>query len=65
VLADDVLISNGLGGPGLDTLYILTGTDAEHSNPDGGSVFSTDAPSAGLPAPVAQVRRASKAGSGR
>ena len=44
------------GGPGLDTLYILTGTDAEHPNPDGGSVFSLDAPRAGLPAPVARVR---------
>jgi D-xylonolactonase len=44
------------GGPGLDTLYILTGTDAEHPNPDGGSVFSLDADRTGLPAPVARVR---------
>jgi D-xylonolactonase len=43
------------GGPGLNTVYILTGTDAEHPNPDGGSVFSMDAPSTGLPAPVARV----------
>jgi D-xylonolactonase len=44
------------GGPGLSTLYILTGTDAEHPNPDGGSVFSLDADRTGLPAPVARVR---------
>jgi xylono-1,5-lactonase len=49
------------GGPGLDTLYILTGTDAEHPNPDGGSVFGLDAPTTGLPAPVARVRHASRA----
>ncbi len=46
------------GGPGLRTLYILTGTDASHPNPDGGSVFATVAPRTGLPAPVARVRRA-------
>ncbi|HEX4091822.1 MAG TPA: SMP-30/gluconolactonase/LRE family protein [Trebonia sp.] len=46
------------GGPALDRLYILTGTDAEHPNPDGGSVFTMAAPTIGLPAPVAQVRRA-------
>jgi gluconolactonase len=44
------------GGPGLGTLYILTGTDAAHPNPDGGSVFATVAPTTGRPAPVARVR---------
>ena len=44
------------GGPALGTLFILTGTDAEHPNPDGGSIFALDAPVAGLPAPVARVR---------
>jgi len=44
------------GGPGLRTLYILTGKDEEHPNPDGGSVFATGAPTTGLPAPVARVR---------
>jgi len=46
------------GGPLLDTLYILTGADAEHPNPDGGSVFTLDAPRTGLPAPIARVRPA-------
>ena len=44
------------GGPGLDTLYLLTGTDEAHPNRDGGSVFAAAAPTAGLPAPVARVR---------
>ena len=44
------------GGPGLATLYILTGADAGHPNPDGGSVFRLDAPWTGFPAPVARVR---------
>jgi sugar lactone lactonase YvrE len=48
------------GGPGLDTLYILTGADAEHPNPDGGSVFRLDAPRTGLPAPFARVRPAAR-----
>lgn len=43
------------GGPGLRTLYILTGQDETHPNPDGGSVFATAAPRTGLPAPVASV----------
>jgi gluconolactonase len=46
------------GGPGLGTLYILTGTDAAHPNADGGSIFAAVAPRPGLPAPVARVRRA-------
>jgi gluconolactonase len=46
------------GGRGLGTLYILTGTDAEHPNPDGGSIFTMDAPTTGLPAPIARVKRA-------
>jgi gluconolactonase len=45
------------GGPGHRTLYILTGTDAEHPDADGGCVFATAAPRTGLPAPVARVRR--------
>ena len=44
------------GGPGLRTLYILTGTDEAHPNRDGGSVFAAAAPAPGLPAPVARVR---------
>jgi gluconolactonase len=43
------------GGPGLRTLYILTGKDEAHPNPDGGSVFATAAPRTGLPGPVASV----------
>jgi sugar lactone lactonase YvrE len=43
------------GGPGLRTLYILTGKDEAHPNPDGGSVFAAAAPTTGLPAPVASV----------
>jgi D-xylonolactonase len=46
------------GGPGLGTLYILTGTNEEYPNADGGSVFAAVAPRTGLPAPVARVRRA-------
>jgi xylono-1,5-lactonase len=45
------------GGPGLRTLYILTGKDEAHPNPDGGSIFATAAPKTGLPAPVARVQR--------
>lgn len=44
------------GGPGLGTLYILTGANDEHPNPDGGSVFAAPAPCPGLPAPSARVR---------
>jgi gluconolactonase len=54
----ELVTSVCFGGPGLGTLYILTGTDAEHPNADGGSIFSTNAPRPGLPAPVARVRRA-------
>jgi D-xylonolactonase len=53
----ELVTSVCFGGPGLRTLYILTGKDEEHPNPDGGSVFATAAPMAGLPAPVARVRR--------
>lgn len=48
-----------LGGPALDELYILTGTQEDYPNPDGGSVFRTAAPTPGLPAPRARVQRAS------
>ena len=44
------------GGPDLDVLYILTGTNDEYPNLDGGSVFATEAPRTGLPAPRARVR---------
>lgn len=47
------------GGPRLDVLYILTGTQDDYPNPDGGSVFRTAAPTLGLPAPRARVQRAS------
>jgi sugar lactone lactonase YvrE len=43
------------GGPGLDVLYILTGTNEEYPNPEGGSVFAATAPRVGLPAPTARV----------
>jgi sugar lactone lactonase YvrE len=43
------------GGPGLDVLYILTGTNEEYPNPEGGSVFAVAAPRAGFPAPRARV----------
>jgi gluconolactonase len=46
------------GGADLRTLYVLTGTTPEHPDPDGGSVFATEAPCAGLPAPMARVRPA-------
>jgi gluconolactonase len=46
------------GGSGLDVLYILTGSNEEHVNPDGGSVFSAAAPRTGLPAPRARIVRA-------
>lgn len=46
------------GGPALDELFILTGTNEEYPNPDGGSVFRTAAPRVGWPAPRAQVRPA-------
>jgi gluconolactonase len=43
------------GGADLRTLYVLTGTNAEYPDPDGGSVFATEAPCAGLPGPLARV----------
>jgi gluconolactonase len=46
------------GGPDLDSLYILTGTNEEYPNPEGGSVFRCPAPRHGLPAPHARVRPA-------
>jgi len=54
---DRLVTSVCFGGPRLDVLYILTGTNAEYPNPEGGSVFSLPAPRAGLPAPKARVRR--------
>jgi sugar lactone lactonase YvrE len=53
----ELVTSVCFGGPGLGTLYILTGADAEHPNPDGGSIFCLDVPRTGLPAPLARVRR--------
>jgi gluconolactonase len=46
------------GGAELDELYVLTGTNAEYPNADGGSVFRTAAPRIGLPAPKARVHPA-------
>ncbi|MGQ0624688.1 MAG: SMP-30/gluconolactonase/LRE family protein [Sporichthyaceae bacterium] len=46
------------GGPDYDALYVLTGVNHEHPDPRGGSVYRTDAPTPGLPGPVARVRRA-------
>jgi gluconolactonase len=48
--------SVAFGGPDLDALYVLTGENEEYPNPDGGTVFRTAAPRAGLPAPRARVR---------
>jgi gluconolactonase len=47
--------SVSFGGPGLDVLYILTGTNEEYPNPEGGSIFAVAAPRVGLPAPRARV----------
>lgn len=47
-----------LGGPGLSTLFVLTGTNHEYPDAAGGQVFSTPAPGPGLPAPEARVRLA-------
>jgi gluconolactonase len=43
------------GGPDLRTLFILTGHDHEHPDPEGGCLYTTAAPVAGLPAPVCAV----------
>jgi len=53
----ELVTSVCFGGADLRTLYVLTGSNAEHPDPDGGSVFATEAPVPGLPAPVARVRR--------
>jgi gluconolactonase len=47
-----------LGGPGLRTLFVLTGVNDEYPDPAGGRVFATTAPGPGLPAPEARVRLA-------
>jgi sugar lactone lactonase YvrE len=52
-----LVTSVAFGGPDLEVLYILTGDNEDHPNPDGGTVFRVAAPCAGLPAPHAQVRR--------
>jgi gluconolactonase len=44
-----------LGGSGLSTLFILTGTNDDYPTPEGGSIFATPAPRSGLPAPKARV----------
>jgi gluconolactonase len=44
------------GGQGLAALYVLTGTNEEYPNAEGGSVFRCVAPRPGLPAPVARVQ---------
>ncbi|QRP42847.1 SMP-30/gluconolactonase/LRE family protein [Amycolatopsis sp. FDAARGOS 1241] len=45
------------GGTGLAELYVLTGDNEDHPNPEGGTVFRTTAPTIGAPAPRAAVRR--------
>ena len=45
------------GGPGLETLYVLTGCNADHPDDEGGCVYTAPAPCAGLAAPFARVRR--------
>jgi sugar lactone lactonase YvrE len=44
------------GGADLRTLYVLTGANEDHPDPDGGAVYRMPAPGVGLPAPTARVR---------
>jgi sugar lactone lactonase YvrE len=60
----ELVTSVCFGDADLCTLYVLTGTNAEHPDPDGGSVFRTEAPCPGLPAPVARIRLARTGNSG-
>lgn len=46
------------GGPDLQTLFVLTGVNAEYPDARGGCVYAMPAPTAGLPAPLARVRGA-------
>jgi gluconolactonase len=47
-----------LGGPGLSTLFVLTGVNEEYPDAAGGQIFAAPAPGPGLPAPQARVRLA-------
>ena len=43
------------GGPGLCTLFVLTGHNHEHPDPAGGCLYQTQAPTVGLVAPLART----------
>jgi sugar lactone lactonase YvrE len=43
------------GGPRLDVLYILTGSNEEFPEREGGRIFRMAAPCVGLPAPLARI----------
>ena len=43
------------GGPGLRTLFVLTGHNQEHPDTAGGCLYATQAPNSGLAAPVARI----------
>jgi gluconolactonase len=51
----ELVTSVCFGDADLRTLYVLTGSNAEHPDPEGGSVFRTPAPCAGLPSPQARI----------
>ena len=53
-----LVTSVAFGGADGAVLYILTGENEGYPNPDGGTVFRTAAPRAGLPAPYAGIRLA-------
>lgn len=53
----DLVTSVCFGGPNLGTLYVLTGVNHEFPDPRGGCVYAMPAPTPGLPAPLARVRR--------
>lgn len=54
----ELVTSVCFGGEDLSTLWVLSGVNAEHPDPAGGSVFATVGPTTGLPAPEARVRLA-------
>lgn len=52
-----LVTSVAFGGPDRRTMFVLTGVNAELADPDGGCIYRRPAAVAGLPAPVARVRR--------
>ena len=55
-IAQRLVTSVCFGGDGLDTLYVLTGCNADHPDTEGGCIYVASAPCRGLPAPFARVR---------